>query len=106
MPYDLWAAQGFIEARPGNVVDYGAIEERVRADAALFDAKEPVLGSFILKAPIATRSTASITKCARSSSGIQSRNPAAAEMPAPARSPQSCSWRDSNRNSAQSPTDC
>jgi phage terminase large subunit-like protein len=25
VPYDLWAAQGFIEPTPGNVVDYGAI---------------------------------------------------------------------------------
>ena len=40
VPYDLWARQGFIEATPGNVVDYGAIEQRIRADAALFDVKE------------------------------------------------------------------
>jgi phage terminase large subunit-like protein len=40
VPYDLWTRQGFIEATPGNVVDYGAIEARVRADAALFDVKE------------------------------------------------------------------
>jgi phage terminase large subunit-like protein len=40
VPYDLWAGQGFIEATAGNVVDYGAIEERVRADAALFEVKE------------------------------------------------------------------
>ena len=32
VPYDLWAAQGFIEATPGNVVDYGAIEQRILAD--------------------------------------------------------------------------
>ena len=32
--------QGFIEATPGNVVDYGAIEQRIRADAALFQVKE------------------------------------------------------------------
>jgi hypothetical protein len=30
VPYDLWAAQGFIEATPGNVVDYTAIEQRIR----------------------------------------------------------------------------
>src|SRR5687768_2599805 len=40
VPYDLWAAQGFIEATPGNVVDYSAVEARIRADAALFDVKE------------------------------------------------------------------
>jgi phage terminase large subunit-like protein len=40
VPYDLWTRQGFIEATPGNVVDYSAIEERIRADAALFDVKE------------------------------------------------------------------
>ena len=40
VPYDLWAAQGFIEATPGNVVDYGAIEQRIRADAALFQVRE------------------------------------------------------------------
>jgi phage terminase large subunit-like protein len=40
VPYDLWAAQGFIEATPGNVVDYGAIEQRIFADAALFQVRE------------------------------------------------------------------
>jgi phage terminase large subunit-like protein len=40
VPYDLWAAQGFIEATPGNVVDYGAIEQRILADSALFHIRE------------------------------------------------------------------
>jgi phage terminase large subunit-like protein len=40
VPYDLWAAQGFIEATAGNVVDYGAIEQRILADAALFQVRE------------------------------------------------------------------
>ena len=40
VPYDLWAAQGFIEATPGNVVDYGAIEQRILADSALFQVME------------------------------------------------------------------
>ena len=40
VPYDLWSAQGFIEATPGNVVDYGAIEHGVFGDAALFQVKE------------------------------------------------------------------
>ena len=40
VPYDLWARHGFIEATPGNVVDYGAIEQRILADSALFQVKE------------------------------------------------------------------
>ena len=32
VPYDLWTRQGFIEATPGNVVDYGAIEQRILAE--------------------------------------------------------------------------
>jgi hypothetical protein len=40
VPYDLWAAEGFIEATPGNVVDYGAIEQRILADAALLQIRE------------------------------------------------------------------
>jgi phage terminase large subunit-like protein len=40
VPYDLWAAQGFIEATPGNVVDYGAIEQRILADSALFQIRD------------------------------------------------------------------
>jgi phage terminase large subunit-like protein len=40
VPYDLWTRQGFIEATPGNVVDYSAIEQRILADSALFQVKE------------------------------------------------------------------
>jgi phage terminase large subunit-like protein len=40
VPYDLWARHGFIEATTGNVVDYGAIEQRILADSALFQVKE------------------------------------------------------------------
>jgi len=40
VPYDLWTRQGYIEATPGNVVDYGAIEQRILADSALFQVKE------------------------------------------------------------------
>ena len=40
VPYDLWTRQGFIEATPGNVVDYGAIEQRILADSALFQVRE------------------------------------------------------------------
>ena len=39
-PTILWTRQGFIEATPGNVVDYGAIEQRILADAALFQVRE------------------------------------------------------------------
>jgi phage terminase large subunit-like protein len=40
VPYDLWTRQGFIEPTPGNVGDYGAIEQRILADAALFQIRE------------------------------------------------------------------
>ena len=40
VPYDLWTRQGFIEATSGNVVDDGAIEQRILADGALFQVKE------------------------------------------------------------------
>jgi phage terminase large subunit-like protein len=40
VPYDLWSRQGFIEPTPGNVVDYGAIEQRILADSALFQVRE------------------------------------------------------------------
>ena len=40
VPYDLWSAQGFIEATEGNVVDYAAIEQRIRGDSALFQVRE------------------------------------------------------------------
>jgi phage terminase large subunit-like protein len=40
VPYGRWTRQGFIEATPGNVVDYGAIEQRILADSALFQVKE------------------------------------------------------------------
>jgi phage terminase large subunit-like protein len=40
VPYDLWTRQGFIEATPGNVVDYGAVEQRILADSAQFQVKE------------------------------------------------------------------
>jgi phage terminase large subunit-like protein len=40
VPYDLWTRQGFMEATPGNVVDYGTIEQRILADSALFQIRE------------------------------------------------------------------
>ena len=38
-PYDQWCRRGFIEVTPGNVVDYGAIEQRILADSVLFQVK-------------------------------------------------------------------
>lgn len=40
VPYDVWRDQGFIEATPGNVVDYRAIEAGIVADAQIFDLRE------------------------------------------------------------------
>ena len=40
VPYGLWSRQGFIEATPGSVVDYGAIEQRILADSSIFDIRE------------------------------------------------------------------
>ena len=39
-PTTCGPAQGFIEATEGNVVDYAAIEQRIRADSALFQVRE------------------------------------------------------------------
>ena len=37
VPYDLWAKAGALFETGGNVVDYAAIERRVKADAEIFD---------------------------------------------------------------------
>jgi len=39
VPYDLWAKQGFIEATPGTVIDYGFILKRVEAIGKQYDLK-------------------------------------------------------------------
>jgi phage terminase large subunit-like protein len=39
VPYDLWARQGFIEATPGAVVDYGLILRRIDEVAKKFNLK-------------------------------------------------------------------
>lgn len=39
VPYDLWARDGALRPTDGDVVDYGAIERQVLADAALFDVR-------------------------------------------------------------------
>lgn len=40
VPYSLWAEQGFIEPTPGNVVDFRAVEERIRNLCDQFDVRE------------------------------------------------------------------
>jgi len=40
VPYPAWIEQGFIDATPGNVVDYDWIRERIREDANVFDIRE------------------------------------------------------------------
>lgn len=46
VPYDVWRDQGFIEATPGNVVDYRAIEAGIVADAETFDLREVAYDRF------------------------------------------------------------
>lgn len=40
VPYPLWAEQGFITPTPGNVVDFRAVEDNVRALCEQFDVRE------------------------------------------------------------------
>jgi phage terminase large subunit-like protein len=40
LPYDRWAAEGALTLTPGNVVDYGWIEERLRQDGRRFRIEE------------------------------------------------------------------
>lgn len=40
VPYDVWAAEGWIETTPGNVIDYSWIEEEVCRLAKVFDLRE------------------------------------------------------------------
>ncbi len=40
VPYDVWIRDGWIEATPGNVVDYAFIRARALEDAKLFDIQE------------------------------------------------------------------
>lgn len=37
VPYDLWAAQGLIRLTPGNVVDYGFIEQAIIEQGKVYD---------------------------------------------------------------------
>lgn len=40
VPYEAWVREGFIEATPGNVIDYNYIYRRIAADAEKFDLKQ------------------------------------------------------------------
>jgi phage terminase large subunit-like protein len=40
VPFDVWIQQGFIEATPGNVIDYDFLRERIVQDAGEFDIRE------------------------------------------------------------------
>ena len=40
VPYVQWAAEGFMAATPGNVIDYRAVEARIREMCATFDVRE------------------------------------------------------------------
>jgi len=40
VPYDVWIRQGFIEATPGNVIDYDVIRKRIGEDAEEFNIRE------------------------------------------------------------------
>jgi len=40
VPYDVWCRQGFVEATPGNVIDYDFILAKLDEDAQKFDIKE------------------------------------------------------------------
>lgn len=40
VPYDVWCRQGFIQATPGNVIDYKHILSQLDDDARKFDIKE------------------------------------------------------------------
>jgi phage terminase large subunit-like protein len=40
VPYPLWAEEGFIEPTPGNVVDYMAVENKIRDLCERFDVRE------------------------------------------------------------------
>lgn len=40
VPYDVWVKEGLIRATPGNVIDYGAIEQDIKSDAENYELKE------------------------------------------------------------------
>jgi len=40
VPYDLWSKEGFIEATPGNVIDYRYIRKRINEIGQIFNIRE------------------------------------------------------------------
>jgi phage terminase large subunit-like protein len=40
VPYDVWIRQGFIQATPGNIVDYEFVKAQIIADAEAYDLQE------------------------------------------------------------------
>lgn len=40
VPYDAWVRQGYIEATPGNVIDYGFVLDQIDEDAQAYDLDE------------------------------------------------------------------
>ena len=40
VPYDIWVKQGFLEATPGNVIDYKFIEKKILELAEIFDIQQ------------------------------------------------------------------
>jgi phage terminase large subunit-like protein len=48
-PYPLWAEQGFIEPTPGNVVDFRAVEDRIRDLCDRFDVREIAIDPYLAR---------------------------------------------------------
>lgn len=40
VPYETWVRQGFIQATPGNVIDYDFIKQQIKEDAVRFQVEE------------------------------------------------------------------
>jgi phage terminase large subunit-like protein len=48
-PYPLWAEQGHIEPTPGNVVDFRAVEDRIRDLCEKFDVREIAIDPYLAR---------------------------------------------------------
>jgi phage terminase large subunit-like protein len=46
VPYDVWVRQGYIEATPGNVIDYAWILHQIDEDAQAYDIREIAFDSW------------------------------------------------------------
>jgi phage terminase large subunit-like protein len=49
VPYPLWAREGFIEATTGNVVDFRAVESRIRDLCGRFDVREIAFDPYLAR---------------------------------------------------------